>query len=299
MDVVVLVGVCGAGLLAAAAAVVRWGGLVPGPRPLVADEATMVTLRRLLRSLSIAFLAGGLAGLLTAGLGGRLMMRILAATSSERVQGFPTDAEETVGEITFGGSASFVLFTGVTGGLLGATVYFAVRRWLPGRSARTSGLLLGLLALGLAPVTDALNQDNRDFTILDPDPLAVALIVGIFLLGGMTVVSVVERADRSWPVLEGRPSLATVAAYAPLLLFIPGWFVLVVFVGVLGGTVAVQRVAPLHRAWTSAPVDRLGRVAFAALTLAAVAWAGSHAIDILTGDDLFAVASVPGDSAAE
>lgn len=85
MDVAVLGVVCGLGLLAAVAAVVRWGGLERRPRSLTPDEPATETFRRLLRSLSIAFLAGGAAGVLTAGLGGRLMMRIMAATSSDRV----------------------------------------------------------------------------------------------------------------------------------------------------------------------------------------------------------------------
>lgn len=291
MDVILLSTVCAVALLVAVMAVTRWGGLEPTPRPLIGPDGTpppaAATVKARLRSLSIAFLAGGTAGALTAGLGGRLMMRIMAATSSERVQGLQSDADETIGEITFGGSLAFVLFIGVTSGLLGGALYLGLRRWLPRHSARRAGLVLGLLALGLAPLTDAINRDNRDFFLLDPDPLALALIVGIFLLGGMTVASVVERADRSWPHLDGRPGVVTVLVYAPLLVFIPLWFVLLVFVVVVGLTLAIQHTG-LRRLWIGAGVDRVGRVLVTVAVVGAVALTGSHALDILTAEDILA-----------
>ncbi len=294
MDVILLSAACGAALLAAVAAVVRWGGLEPVPRSLVrpsADRSDGEVVQTLVRSLSIAFAAGGAAGVLTAGAGGRLMMRIMAATSSDRAQGLTTEAEETVGEITLGGTIGFLVFVGVASGLIGGLTYLALRRWLPGRSARVTGLVLGLLALAIAPATDAINRENSDFRVLDPDPLALVLILAIFLLGGMTVASVVERADRSWPEPGPPVTITKVAAYAPLLLVIPAFVVLVAFLVVVGLTLLLRRVDVLARAWAGGGVDRAGRVLVVLAVIGAVALAGAHAADILSGDDLFALGS--------
>lgn len=183
----------------------------------------------------------------------------------------------------------FVVFIGLFGGLVGGVLYLALRRWLPGRSARTGGLVLGVLALALAPVSDALNRDNRDFEVLDPDPLAVGLILAVFLLGGMTVASVVERADRSWPEARGRPTVRTVAAYAPLVVTFPAPVLVLVFVATALATIALQRREARTRLWTSTRLDVAGRVLVTIAALAAAAVAGSHALDILTGEDLMAL----------
>jgi len=292
MDVILLAVTCGAALLVAVAAVVRWGGPRPRPRSLIgpgAPRSDGEVLRSLLRSLSIVLAAGGAAGVLTAGAGGRLMMRIMAATSSDRAQGLTTEAEETVGEITLGGTVGFLLFAGVASGLIGGVTYLALRRWLPRRSTWLAGLVLGLLALALAPMSDAINRDNSDFRVLDPDPLALALIVAVFLLGGLTVAAVVERADRSWPELRRPVTPAKVAAYAPLLLVIPGFAVLVGFVVVVAVTLSLRRIDAVGRTWAGTGVDRAGRVLVGAAVIAAVVLAGTHAADILTGDDLLAL----------
>ncbi len=53
------------------------------------------------------------AGFLVPGLGGRLFMRVLAATSGSGAQGRLTEADEVVGDITFDGSLGFVIFVGL------------------------------------------------------------------------------------------------------------------------------------------------------------------------------------------
>jgi hypothetical protein len=289
MDLVVLSVVCLTGLVLAAIAVARWGGERPVPPPLVVPGEVApvgVTLRRLLRTLSIVVAAGLAAGVLTAGLGGRLMMRILAATSDDRVQGLTTEADETIGEITVSGTISVVVFVGVASGLLGGLVYVIIRRWLPG-SARRAGLVLGGLAIGLAPLIDALDSDSADFFLLDPDLLSVVLIVLLFPLWGMTVASMIERADRSWP----EPSLtpAGVAGCLPLLFFGAVVFLLPFVVAGVLAVLAAQRIGGLGRLVHSRPFDLAGRGLMLALLLVAVAWAGVNVVDILTGEDLIAL----------
>jgi len=53
-----------------------------------------------LRRFAAVFVAGGFAGMIAGGLGSRAAMRIAALAAPDRVQGFPTEAGATIGEIT-------------------------------------------------------------------------------------------------------------------------------------------------------------------------------------------------------
>src|SRR5688500_18331910 len=64
-----------------------------------------------------SLVAGVAAGVLAAGAGGRLVMRLLAATSPD-VHGSLTEAGEKIGEITVGGTLALILFAGVPAGVL-------------------------------------------------------------------------------------------------------------------------------------------------------------------------------------
>lgn len=153
-----------------------------------AGEAAAAALRSLATSLS----AGLVAGVLVVGLGGRLVMRLLAATSGDLAQGRATEAEEIVGEITFSGTLAFVLFVGVGAGMLGAALYVLVGRALP-RTAAPAGAVLGVILLGTIGVLDPLSPDNVDFAILEPTWLAVSLVIATGLLFGTTFTALVAR----------------------------------------------------------------------------------------------------------
>jgi hypothetical protein len=132
-----------AGLVAA----VRWGGLTVEPPPLPAADAAGPTdrppmglvARRYLWYLAVASGVG--AGLLAAGAGGRLVMRLLAVTAGADAQGRVTEAEEIVGRISVDGTLGFVVFTGLFVGLATGPFYLLVRRWLP--AGRAGGLAYG------------------------------------------------------------------------------------------------------------------------------------------------------------
>ncbi len=156
------------------AAVVAWRGRrlerIPdtGP-PATPGEAALTAVR----TLGIGLSAGIAAGFLVVGLGGRLVMRVLAATSGDLAQGRTTEAEELVGEITVDGTIGFILFVGLGGGVAASLLYLLTRRVLP-RAAGPAGLVLGVLLVGTLGVQDPLSPDNRDFAILEPLWLAVA-----------------------------------------------------------------------------------------------------------------------------
>jgi hypothetical protein len=155
-----------------------------------------------LRALGGCVLAGLLVGVVVAGLGSRLVMRILAAATPEAT-GIFTEAGNRVGEITAGGTVALLLFVGIPVGLGAGVVVFAVRRWIPAR-APWRGLVLSLVLLA-AFGTTVLEPENIDFRLLPPAGLAVGLFGALFLLAGLSLAPLADRLGPGVPrVLERR-----------------------------------------------------------------------------------------------
>jgi len=282
MDLIVLTTVCLTALVLAAFFALRWGRLQVEPRPLMSADGPLSgrdTLVRYVRGIAIAIVGGVVAGPLVLGLGGRLAMRLTAATSDDRVQGTLTEAEETVGEITLGGTIGLVIFVGVFGGLMGGFLYMLIRRWLRGPAWRAGGVVgvLGLAAFGRLA---ALDPESVDFELLSPRWLAVLLFVVLAPLFGIVLAALIERLDRSYPTLAARPG--AIAAHIPLLLLLlaPPFALAVA----LGGVVAVYapRIRPLARTWQSVGVERSGQALLAAVAALGLVWLGVGIGDILT-----------------
>src|SRR5918993_5666821 len=102
-------------------AVVRWGGWAVEPPPTPAPDApgstvplpVSLVVRRYLWYLAVALVSGAAAGILAAGAGGRLVMRLLAGTARAHAQGQTTEAQEIVGHIAIDGTIGFLVFTGL------------------------------------------------------------------------------------------------------------------------------------------------------------------------------------------
>jgi hypothetical protein len=178
-------------------------------------EPVAVPLRR---QLGAALAAGVVAGILAAGAGGRLVMRLLAITSPDG-EGSITEAGEIVGDITIGGTLGFILFTGLAAGLLSGVLYAAVRPVLP--PARVSGAILGaLLLVLLGSRLDPLRSDNFDFALVGPAWLAVLSFSVLAIFHGMLVVALASRWGSppggvpSRAVTVGRVALAVVVLAA-------------------------------------------------------------------------------------
>jgi hypothetical protein len=279
-DVVVLSAICVTGLALSVIFIVWWGRLPTRverhdePEPARATDVVL----RYLRTCAIAVSAGVVAGVLVGGLGGRLAMRILAATSGDDVQGALTDAEERVGDITVGGTLGLVIFVGILGGIVGGLVFMMLRRWLPNR-AWMAGLAIGLLLLFIARA-DPLDPKSVDLEILSPELLAVALFLALFPLYGMVLASLVARFDRSYPVLSRRPRV--VAAYVPLLpvLLVPPLAVALV----VGAGIDVFARAPrFTRKWREHRVDLAGRAVLVVAGALSVVWVGIGTAEIIGG----------------
>ena len=88
------------------------------------------------------------------------------------VQGFPTEAGATIGEITLEGTLFLILFAGISSALIGSAFYLLVRAWLP-RRRWLRAIAFGGLELVVFG-TQVLDAGNADFTILGRPLLNVA-----------------------------------------------------------------------------------------------------------------------------
>jgi hypothetical protein len=119
---------------------------------------------RVVRSGAVALVVGATVGLLVAGGGARLAMRLIALADNREDFGATTGSEATVGEITLGGTVA-VLLTGLALGIMGALLYVALRAWLPVRGGYRSVIyVLIVLGLGLSLTIDG---NQGDFVFLD------------------------------------------------------------------------------------------------------------------------------------
>jgi hypothetical protein len=278
LNTVLLSVVCAAGLGLAVWMIVAWGRTRSDRQQLLVESAKPLELAsKTVRAVVVGIVGGIIAGVLVAGLGGRLMMRVLAATSGDSAQGLVTEAEETVGEVTLAGSAGFVLFNGIFFGMIGGIGYLLMRRWLPSRPW-LGGLIYGVALLGLAPF-DALDPDKSDFTILGPTWLAVLLVACLFPFYGMTAASVIERLDRTWPTISARPR--TILAYSPLLLALLASPIAVGTLLAVGIVILLHARSGFVNVWHGRSVTTAGRLALGALVAAAAFSAGLASIEIL------------------
>ncbi|MEO6628513.1 MAG: hypothetical protein ABIP03_08065 [Aquihabitans sp.] len=236
-------------------------------------ERFLVVVSRVAGSVTGALVAG----LLTVGLGGRLMMRILAATSPASSQGRITEAEEVVGEVNAGGTVFLVLFVGLVGGLAGLALYSALRRWLPRRSV-SAGLITVTIGAGLvARPTALLDPESPDFDILEPLWLAVPLILFLLATFGALGGVLIDRWAGQWPTPNSVKGGLALLPVIPALVFGPVGPLLVVVT--LYGVFA----APAIRRSRSLPsIDRVGRIVTAIGTVAAWIWVLTAAGQILT-----------------
>src|SRR6266508_3925235 len=196
--------VCAALVLAGLAAVVGWGSLPVEPPPAPARPAADPTepppaslvVRRYLWYLAVAVASGAAAGILAAGAGGRLVMRLLAVTAGADAQGRITEAEEIVGRITVDGTIALVVFHG----MLVAALAGRLSRAVPLLSARPGAIAIyvPLLLLVLPGAAVAL----------------VLVIVGVVVVLVSRIPSMVA-VWRSRPVVPvGRVALAVAAVVA-------------------------------------------------------------------------------------
>jgi hypothetical protein len=237
---------CAAGMVAAAVLAVRFRHTRRTPSPITGSEPFGERLAVTVSRTGGMLIGAYLAGVLTIGAGGRLMMRVLAATSSDGVQGLQTEADETIGEVSVGGSAFLIVGVGIGAAVVGLALFSTLRRWLPDRSL-AAGLVGVAIGAGLlVRPAGLLTSGNSDFTLVAPVALAVALCLATFVLFGATFGVLVDHLAPRWPRPGWSPQgVVSVLPFA-VLLPVPPVFVVTV-IAVLAGTVAPRLRSPAAR----------------------------------------------------
>lgn len=173
------------------------------------------------RRLGVAALAGGVAGLVAGGIGGRLFMLALARLNHPRATGVLSDDGFIIGQFTLAGTLNLLMVATVLGAI-GGLVWLTIRglRFGPLWWRRVSLPLGATLVIGSMMV----HSDGVDFTLLDPPLVAVALTLSIPLLATILVTWLGDRwigSDQTlWQQLPAavtwtaRAALTLVAAWA-------------------------------------------------------------------------------------
>jgi len=151
----------------------------------------------------VTALLGALTGAAIAGEGARLAMRALAALTPTSV-GHITDAGDTIGQITVGGTADILKVASVIGAA-GAVLYLALRRALPASSLhRPLASAAVVVCLSMLPTVEG---NRGDFRILPVGLAVIAFAVPAFLYGALTAAIVdrvigpeTRRFARRWQV---------------------------------------------------------------------------------------------------
>jgi hypothetical protein len=185
----------------------------------------------ILRDIARAGLAGLLVGIVVAGIGGRLVMR-LAALLVPLANGSVTENDNVIGEITIGGTLALVIFIGLFFGASAGTIWVVVRPWLPGTGLRRA-LWAAVVAIGLGSF-GLIRGGNSDFVVLGYHAVVVGSLVALVGLMGIGLSVVDGLLDRRLPIPPAIGS-RSVGVYLAISL-VGGLLILPIVVGAfLGG----------------------------------------------------------------
>lgn len=248
------------------------------------DEASPRTAAlRYIRGVSVALVGGFWAGALVTGPAMRLIMRALAVTGGDTVQGRITEAEQVVGNITLDGTVGLYVFGGLVPGLLSGAIYVLVRHWLP--RGRFGGIAFGVLHLIVAATRiDPLRPDNPDFDLVGPGWLATAMFGAAAVAHGTAVKAFADRFSTAFPPKSGalrKRLLSGAPLVVPVLLVVANIFLLIPIAFGLGMAMLVQGTRGFNAARLSPRVTMGGRIALVALAVALLPGAASDLYGIV------------------
>lgn len=189
------------------------------------------------REITRGGLAGLIVGVLLAGVGGRLVMR-LAAVLVPSADGAFTENGNRIGDITLGGSLGIIIAIGLLFGAVAGSLWVVIRPWLPrSRLAAATVTIPVAVALGTRGLVEARNED---FEVLGHDPLVVASLVIVVAAFGPALVLVDAWLDQRLPH-PGPADRRVISGFA--------------IVTLLGLVLTVLMVVPMY---LSAPLQSVG-----------------------------------------
>jgi hypothetical protein len=192
----------------------------------VSEQPPLSPSGEVLRDIARGGISGAIVGIAVGGLGGRVVMRIVAILHPDAV-GALTENGNRIGDITVGGTLFLVLF-GLISGALAGVLWVIVSPWIPGHTGIRAWLTAGIAITIGTPVL--IISRNPDFVILDHDP-GVALLVALVGLSGLSIALLDSWLDRRLPhAVTGRKGPVVFCATVTLMgavLVLP--FVLLVF----------------------------------------------------------------------
>ena len=117
------------------------------PAALASERSVVSPAREILRDIAHGGFAGAIVGVVVAGLGGRLVMRLAAILQPGAIGAFSENGNR-IGDITLLGSLGLVL-VGLVIGLVGGTIWVVVSPWTPGTGPRRAIITMPMaVALG-------------------------------------------------------------------------------------------------------------------------------------------------------
>jgi len=143
-----------------------------------------------------------LAGIVVGGVGGRLVMLVIAQLNRDAF-GLLTEAEARIGEFTIAGTLLLVFFGGLTAGGVGSVLWAVTSPWLPWAGARR-WLVAGVIAVALATFI-LVESTNIDFGLVEPTWLVLALLLGLVAVAGATTAWLDERLEPRLPHAGAAP----------------------------------------------------------------------------------------------
>jgi MFS family permease len=243
-------------------------------------EAVLWPPGEVLRDITRGGLAGLVVGIVVAGLGGRIAMR-LAALYVPDASGSFTENGNRIGAITLDGSLGLIVFGGLFAGLFIGVLWVVVRPWLPARLSLRVVVAVPL-AIGLGS-SRLIEGGSQDFAVLGHDPTAVGVLIVLLGLVGVAVVGVDEWLERRLPRISSSrdPGAAIYGGVTALglVFLVPVAYTFLSTRWQIGAAVLVAGLATLtwwivRQRGTTRPPDWLraiGTVAVAAATLIGLA----------------------------
>lgn len=201
--------------------------------------------------------AGGVAGIVIGGVGGRLAMLLLRFTSPDSVRGIETDDGFEIGVVTLD-TFNLILTTWLLGAVAGLFVALSLRylswSWMPLAWA-APGATIGGAAL--------VSSDGVDFTLLEPTWLAVALFL-VIPAAGLAATALLIRQWEAWWWVRRRRTAAVALAAGPVVALFPVGLVVLAFAM---GWASFSQLAVIERFNASRLAQRAAAAAFACVTL--------------------------------